>query len=171
MAATVLTREAILVVAGVPRTKGSLKCVGRNGHHQLVDDNPRARQWLDLVAARARELDLELDRGQPVGVELVATLPRPAAHYGTGANKLTLRGRAPRLPVRRQTGDVDKLARLVLDALQSAGVLADDAQVVELIARKAYPSSVGGWDGSTVPGIVVRLYPYETPDPDSWSPS
>jgi len=155
MSASVLTHEATLVVAGIPRTKGSLKCVGRNGHHRIVDDNPRARQWLDLVAERARELDLELDRAQAVGVELTATLPRPAAHYGTGANSLTLRRRAPTLPVRRQTGDVDKLARLVLDALQNAGVLVDDAQVVELTARKAYPS-----DG-VVPGIVVRLYPLE----------
>lgn len=155
-----LTAERTLVVAGIPLPKGSLKCVGRHGRHQLVDDNPHTRRWLDLVAERARELDLELDPAQPVGVELTATLPRPPSHHRTGRNAHLLRGNAPPLPVRRQTGDIDKLARLVLDALQRGGVLADDAQVVELVARKVYPSPPWAL-GSDTAGIIVRLYPYE----------
>ena len=60
------------------------------------------------------------------------------------------------------TGDLDKLVRLALDALQDTGVIPDDCAVVELTARKAYPHDTGTKPLSDVlayPGIVIRLYP------------
>lgn len=156
-----LARERYLVVAGDPIPKGSLRCVGRNGRHQVIEDNPRTHDWLELVAERASELELTLDPDQAVGVELTCTISRPLSHHRTGRNAHLLRDNAPRRPVRARTGDVDKLARLVLDALQAAGVLADDAQVVELTVRKEYVGKGGFEDAAQVPGIVVRLYPLE----------
>jgi Holliday junction resolvase RusA-like endonuclease len=41
-------------------------------------------------------------------------------------------------PFTGQTPDVDKLSRALLDALQEAGVLRDDGQVLILSASKAY---------------------------------
>lgn len=157
MYATALTTERVLVVPGHPLPKGSLKCVGRNGRHQIIDDNPNTRVWLDQVAeSAAQQLQLTLTPHQGVGIEIACILPRPASHHRTGRNRFLLRANAPELPVLRQTGDVDKLARLVLDALQSAGVLADDSQVIELTVRKAYG----------IPGIIARLYPL--PPAEDW---
>jgi crossover junction endodeoxyribonuclease RusA len=44
--------------------------------------------------------------------------------------------------------DLDKLVRAVLDALSEAGVWRDDAQVVSVVARKAYGSA---------PGLTVEI--------------
>jgi Holliday junction resolvase RusA-like endonuclease len=48
-----------------------------------------------------------------------------------------------------KVGDVDKLARNVLDALQDAGVYADDVQVVDLLAFKRIEP--------TRPGVDLRI--------------
>jgi Holliday junction resolvase RusA-like endonuclease len=49
-------------------------------------------------------------------------------------------------PASRSTGDVDKHARNLLDALQDSGLFKDDAQVVNLSIAKRYcgPSEVPG---------------------------
>lgn len=72
----------------------------------------------------------------PVAVELTFRLARPAGHHGTGRNAGQLRPSAPAWPACMP--DLDKLARLVLDALVIAAVLGDDGQVVALRAVKHY---------------------------------
>jgi hypothetical protein len=54
-------------------------------------------------------------------------------------------------------GDLDKLVRLVLDALESCGVLVNDAQVVELTTRKVYDDDPT-W-GRQGPGLYCRVEP------------
>lgn len=51
-------------------------------------------------------------------------------------------------------GDLDKMVRLVLDALESAGVLTDDAQVIELSASKVFYDTC-----SDSPGLYCRIEP------------
>ena len=150
-----ISDEFLFVVRGVPAPKGSLKCVGRNGHHRLIDDSPNTARWRDEIVSCLDNAIPSADRHQGIGVEITTTLPRPSGHSG----RRGIRPSAPPLPTMNRTGDVDKLARLVLDALQDAHVLDDDAQVVEVISRKAYPSS--GWtpDALPVPGVLVRVYP------------
>jgi Holliday junction resolvase RusA-like endonuclease len=162
-----IAREVVVTIGGTPVGKGSLKCVGTRGarQHVLVEDNPRTQAWRDEIARAMRAAEFEVaDQGQPIGIEISSTLPRPAGHYGTGRNSGGLRPSAPEHPVAHGTGDVDKLARLVLDALQDADVLADDAQVVEVLSRKAYPDE-GGLvplpDVLTHPGVRIRIYPIE----------
>lgn len=157
--------EVILTVTGDPAPKGSLKCVGRNGHHQLVEDNPHTNGWRKLVAATADNVD---DRARPayldpVGVEVTLTLERPASHYGTGRNSGTVKASAPTHPTALRTGDVDKLARTILDALEDSGVLCNDAQVVELTARKAWTDCPTTPDTRHVPGAIIRVYPIGEP--------
>lgn len=148
--------EILFVVRGVPAPKGSLKCVGRNGRHRLIDDSPHVGRWRDeIVAAVIADTIAEATRHQAVGVEITSTIARPLGH----SSKRGLRPSAPAMPTAGRTGDVDKLARLVLDALQDAHVLDDDAQVVEVVSRKAYPSSDWTPDALPVPGVVVRVYP------------
>lgn len=157
-----LDHELVISIPGEPTPKGSLKCVGRNGSHQLIEDNRRTKDWRTTVAFWIRrKWDAAAPKGQPLGAEVTFTVKRPASHYGTGRNALVLKATAPAHPVSHATGDVDKLLRLILDAIQDTDVLPDDCAVVEATARKAYAldTSVPWGDVLGYPGVVIRLYP------------
>ena len=119
-----------IFVPGHPRTKGSLDLVnGMRGRRAapVLADSELSVKWRRLVAYMARRAHADLGREPsllPIKVEIVACLPAddwPAI-------------------TRRGAGDVDKLARNVLDALAvdpkkpdlAAGVYVDDSQVVDL---------------------------------------
>jgi Holliday junction resolvase RusA-like endonuclease len=182
----VITREFAFTLRGHPAPKGSLKCIGARGQvkHQLVEDYRIGQAaWREAVVVAARRAVLEsgeaADQYEPVGVEVTLTIARGPSHFGTGRNVGFLRHTAPRHPVKKNTDDVDKLLRLVLDALTDAGLLFDDCQVVETTARKAYPGPTrtqlhGGpsppaWatayvpvpDALPHPGARIRVYPME----------
>ena len=55
-------------------------------------------------------------------------------------------------PIKRSTGDVDKLARLVLDAITDAGLWRDDSQCVRLTTSKVYVGepTAGAYEGLTL---------------------
>jgi Holliday junction resolvase RusA-like endonuclease len=155
-----LDLELRFTILGDPVPKGSLKCVGRNGQHRIVEDNPRTRSWRRTIAAEVGGT-VTAAVHEPIGVEITATLPRPAHHYGATG----IRSNAPIHPTNMRTGDVDKLARLVLDALVDAGVLVDDSQVVEVVCRKSFPlpeASPYVPDVLDAPGILLRIYPMAT---------
>lgn len=156
-----IDREYVVRMGGTPVPKGSLKCIGTRGGrgHQLIEDNPKTDAWRSEVARNARRIPAKADLDQPIGVEITSTLPRPARHYGTGRNSDRVKPSSPDHPTAKGTGDVDKLARLVLDALQDAGVVHDDAQVVEVISRKAYPEAHTP-DAMGGTGVTIRVYPY-----------
>lgn len=165
-----LTTELYITIPGHPAPKGSLKCIGGKGGrgHVLIEDNARTKVWRSTVAGwitRAWPKDQNADKNQPLGADITFTLPRPRGHYGTGRNSDVLKTTAPAYPISHQAGDVDKLLRLALDAIQDTPVLPDDCAVVEVHALKAYVTE-GTTPGSDVlpyPGIVIRLYPLETP--------
>lgn len=160
----VIESEIVVTVPGNPAPKGSLKCIGGRGGkgHVLIEDNKRTKPWREKLAWCVKRATRTADAGQPVGVEITSTIERPKAHYGTGRNADTLKGTAPAYPVGHNTGDVDKLARLVLDALQDAKVLPDDCQVIEVVSRKGYPQPdlIGRVpDALPYPGVLLRIYP------------
>lgn len=141
-----LRSEVVVTLPGHPAPKGSLKCVGRGGRHQLIEDNPRSAGWRSTIAGHVRgRIKGTPDRHQPIGIEVTLTVDRPKSVRTVH-------------PVTRSSYDVDKLARLVLDALQDAAVIPDDAAVVELVTRKSYP---GGPlpDALGHPGARIRIYP------------
>lgn len=165
-----LDHELTIVIPGRAAPKGSLKCVGRRGRvaHVILesDQGGHVARWRADVAMWVRRRwpsEQYAAPGQPVGAEITFTLDRPKSHYGTGRNAGKLKpAYAAALPVGHSTGDVDKLLRNVLDALQDTDLLPDDCAVVEATARKTYvdgPELVP--DGLHYAGAVIRLYPYE----------
>ena len=119
-------------VSGKPEPKGSTRIVplrGRQGARPIItSDNPMLKSWQYAVRISARALGAQLFTG-PVDVWLVFRLARPKS--------LPLRFAHP---VRKP--DVDKLTRAVLDAITGV-LLRDDAQVVELHARKVFDATPG----------------------------
>jgi Holliday junction resolvase RusA-like endonuclease len=68
-----------------------------------------------------------------------------------------------RWPIGKTAGDVDKLARAVLDALTDAAVFGDDGQVVRLVVDKDYPDTAeSGLQRS--PGVRVLVQPRYQPN-------
>lgn len=118
-------------VLGHPEPQGSAKAFVVGGKARITSDNAKMRPWRQQIgweALRARsELDVQdvfAGPQQPVGAILTFWIGKPSS--------------APkkRLEVAVKP-DLDKLCRAVFDSL--AGILfADDAQVVQLHARKAY---------------------------------
>lgn len=123
-----ITRSLRVFVAGHPAPQGSKNILQPPGRRaSLVESSKRVKPWREDV--RAALLD---EHGQPwrqfgdaaVAVRLEFVMPRPTS---------TPKRRTP--PAIRKP-DVDKLARALLDAITSAGVVADDARVVDLHATK-----------------------------------
>lgn len=135
-------------VLGTPVTQGS-KHGFFNKHTQRVQmvegkgDKPqRHKSWREAVRAEAQDLAETMQlagpiNGERVAVHLAFLLQKPAS-----APK-----RKRTWPIGARSGDVDKLARSVLDSL--TGVLfADDSQVSELVVTKDYGT----------PGVTVEMY-------------
>ena len=138
-------------VAGLPSTQGSKtgfvvtsKATGK-ARAVVVDKNPKTlKPWREAVRSTAVEALpagwVPLDG--PVRISLVFALPKPAKP-------------SRRWPIGANSGDVDKLARAVLDALSDASVWSDDARVTDLRAVKDYP---GEQVAQSTPGVLVRVW-------------
>ncbi|MCO1575007.1 RusA family crossover junction endodeoxyribonuclease [Crossiella sp. SN42] len=121
----------VLFVAGLPAPQGSKRYLG---HRRPVEDSAGLPSWrADVREALAKAWRTTAFDGREVAraplqcavqVGLEFVLRRPAS---------TPKRRTP--PAVRRP-DLDKLARAVLDAITSAGVWADDAQVIQLHASK-----------------------------------
>jgi len=127
-------------VPGHPKTKGSLT----NQGGRMVESVRGSGDWRRAIADRA-EADMRNRHGidprgvepfdGPVSVTFIAVLPtEDVTHHGTG--------------------DVDKLARNLLDALQDARVYRDDTQVVVLNGAEASMYATG-----LPAGMLIRADP------------
>lgn len=125
-----------ITVPGKPLPKGSLRHIGRG---RLVEQT-KVKTWMKQI----RDHITEIYGGEvhmfdtPVDATLTFRFPRPVA----AKNRL--------YPHLRSAGDIDKLARAVLDALQPQ-VLLDDSLVVSLTACKLYESP------DNPPGVTVLI--------------
>lgn len=151
------SREAISAwVAGVPAPQGSQRVLpGRRGaggfqRPLLVESNTKVKPWrTDVREAFLGEdgfpTPVEWSRETPVVVKIVFVLPRTKA----------MRNRPSADFPMVQKPDVDKLQRAVLDALTSAGVYADDSQVVACYGfkRRAEPGEATG--------AMIHVEPYQ----------
>lgn len=163
------------ILLGDPVQQGDLKCVGARGtrQHTLIHSHDaELRAWRVQVGYGARSRNRPTaPKGQPVDLLVTFSLGRPANHWGTGRNASALKPSAPQYPT--VAPDLDKLARAVGDALKGVAY-ADDAQIVDLTARKRYaydraatlkpPRSTEALtltaeDALPCPGVVIRIYP------------
>lgn len=120
-------------VPGRPKTKGSLTVV--NGRRGIASDTPASKRWRALMAyAIGIEMGFQCKGGPLVGpVVIVAVFHLPVRDAAAG-----------------RVGDLDKLARNLLDALTDAGVYGDDVQVTRLIVDKVEAGERG-------PGVDLRV--------------
>lgn len=120
-----------IVARGLPGPQGSKTHVGGG---RMIESSAKVKPWRDVVAWSAVSARNKV-RGWrpltgPVALSLVFTMPRPRSHYGTGRNADVVRPSAPPRPA--VTPDLDKLWRATGDALTTAQIYRDDAQVVEV---------------------------------------
>lgn len=128
--------EITFNVGGNPIPKGSMRHIG-NG--RMVDQT-KVKPWMSLI----RKAAIEIAKGEIVSLPCMVEVEFRFARPMSARNRL--------YPHLRSVGDIDKLSRAVLDALQGskteAGVLTDDSLVVDLIARKRYLDY--GMPGATI---------------------
>lgn len=136
-------------VAGTPVTQGNHSAWAPKGAKfaRVVDTNQRTlRPWREAI--RSTAVDAAGEEWQPlagpVRVDVWLALPKPSSAPKTRRT----------WPIGARSGDADKLARAVLDALTDAGVWRDDSQVVELRVVKDYPEHVQ----QLSPGALVRIW-------------
>lgn len=151
-------REVSVTVYGMPAPQGSKRHVGGG---RMIESSAKVRPWRALVTAAAVDAAAACgwspDPGTPLALEVTFTLPRPRAHFRTGAHDRELRFGAPTVPGVRP--DLDKLLRSTLDALTDSGVISDDSRVVTITAAKVYPGpSFDHPDALEHPGAVLTLW-------------
>lgn len=137
-----------VTVYGTPGPQGSKRHVGGG---RMIESSKKVKPWrMDVKAAAEavmRERGLQTIAG-PVQVRMIFTLPKPQS-----------------APKRRKTWpcrkpDVSKLARSTEDALVDAGLLKDDALIVDYgRLAKAFP----GEDPEALerPGVRITIIPME----------
>lgn len=112
-------------------TQGSKRAFVVNGRAVMKEDREKElRVWHRAVRDEARAHAVSWMRQSPLEVRLLFVAKRPTKTKNDGDWCAV-------------TPDIDKLARAVLDALKSGGVLVDDAQVVRLITEKRYGHELG----------------------------
>ena len=84
----------------------------------------------------------------PVAVDLKFRIPRPKSHFSK-KGLLSAEGMLNRWPLSKRHGDVDNLAKAVLDVMTEVGIWEDDALVVGLVVEKEFtpggrPEDTGG---------------------------
>ena len=123
------------IVYGQAKPAGALQ-IGRTGDGRSFLHHRSSKSLAEWKAAIKREA-AEATHGSPytgaVALDARFYVQRPAGHYG----KRGLRPSAPAYPIKRSVGDIDKLARALLDALTGVSFL-DDSQVVDLKLSKRY---------------------------------
>jgi len=142
-----------VLVEGRARTKGSLVPKQRRvmvggqslgvGHAHLTESTAGSKEWRAEVAWAVRK---KIRGARPyegaVQVAILSFLPQPKSN------------RDPE-PIAMRTGDADKIARNVLDALVDGGAIKDDAQVVALHSLKAWA------DNPDRPYTLIEVDTYE----------
>jgi Holliday junction resolvase RusA-like endonuclease len=122
-------------------------CSLKDGVRTYLSSEETLTDWQRQVAEVANARYRQSDRVRPpyAGAGVSVT-----AHFLFDTPK---RGRYGIDPISRAYGDSDKLSRTLLDALTVARVYADDAQVVELNARKRWADD----DRGETAGLLCRV--------------
>jgi Holliday junction resolvase RusA-like endonuclease len=119
-----------LQIYGTPAPQGSKRHVGGG---RMIEASKKVKPWRDAIVEQAiREGVSGTQLDGPLVLRVSFYLLRPKGHSGVHG----LLAKAPRWPFR--VPDLDKLVRSTGDGLTQAGVIADDARIVVIHARKVY---------------------------------
>ena len=124
-----------ITVYGEAQPAGSKRGFNVGGHVQIVDANPKSREWKNHVAAEAAKIYKGPILDGPIELRMVFYRVRPKSHYGTGRNAGVMKNGAPEYPAMKP--DATKLARGAEDSMTGI-VYRDDCQVVDLHVHKRY---------------------------------
>lgn len=138
---TLETATVTFAVFGTPAPQGSKRHVGRG---IMVESSAKVKPWREDVRAAATEAYDGPPLDGPLSVAVTFTLPKPKS---APKRRRTWPSRKP---------DIDKLVRSTFDAIGSAGLWKDDAQVVSLAASKVYVNDPGGLGR---PGARIAIAP------------
>jgi Holliday junction resolvase RusA-like endonuclease len=135
-----------IIVHGMPGPQGSKRHVGKG---VMIESSKKVKPWRQDVVAAAVEAHKGAEAlDGPLLVSMVFTLPKPKS-----------------APKRRRTWadkkpDLSKLARSTEDALTTAGVIRDDARIVEYERlAKVFPGEDP--DALSSPGVRITIRPME----------
>lgn len=140
-------------VAGLPRTKGSL---AKRPNGTLYDSVVDSGKWRALMAGAVRDAH-EVTWVRRFGPTSDGPPPYP------GAVEVAATFLLPCDPIAYAAGDLDKLARNLLDALgthsknprYNGGVIVDDNQVTDLRVAKRGPAPLLGMTAGC--GVTIRV--------------
>ena len=151
-----MTTLLVLFVPGHPRSKGSMKCIGARGKakHVLQEQVTLSKPWRERMQ---RAIVQEVRRGGagvgaaalpwtgPVRVRIGFYFDRPETGVGVSMPFPVIDAGV------NAVGDLDKLTRNVLDALQGSGLIKNDCLVVGIVAEKRWvPNGLG-------PGVQITV--------------
>lgn len=131
---------------GLPVPQGSTRAFVVKGKAVTTSASKGLKPWRDTISSTARTTMAETGAEPltgPVNVRALFFLPRPKS-----------RPKRDLYPDRRP--DIDKLLRGVLDGI-TGPVIADDAQVVTVVAYKHYVAEPAGL-GMREPGVMVTVW-------------
>jgi crossover junction endodeoxyribonuclease RusA len=140
MSETIAPRLVAFSVIGMPQPQGSARAFMPRGalFPRVTSDNPRLKEWRDLVAYTAQQhVAKDGQLGGAVVLRVVFQLTRPKSLQR-------------RVVTHTKKPDIDKLCRAVCDAL-SGVAYHDDSQVTQIYARKVYAP-----DGRP-PGVHIEV--------------
>ena len=126
-------------IPGRPRTKGSLKVITPRGQRpRLIEDHKHSKPWRVRMTNAIRDADTSFAEpyAGPVAVGATFVFERHGATAKTLAYPTLNAGV-------NACGDLDKLLRNLLDALQDAAVIVDDAQVCSVGTSKSWGGEAG----------------------------
>lgn len=138
-----------IIVFGHPAPQGSKAFKGIHGGHAVLAESSKAvKPWrMDVKHAAIEAHGGNPPMDGPLCVRMVFTLRKPAS---APKKRRTWPDRKP---------DLSKLVRSTEDALTDAGVIADDARIVELTAAKRFPGE--DLDAMHIPGVRITIWEQE----------
>jgi len=131
---------------GQPRARACIR-----GKHASVYDPGTADAWKFSVRSAAKEAWDGVQFEGPLRLKLEFIFPRPKCHFRTGKLADQLKPFAPHHHTAKP--DFDNAAKAVCDALTTAGLWSDDAQVSSCTVKKTY--------GSAMPGCAIEIQTQE----------
>ena len=121
-------------ILGVPKPQARPRAACRNGKAFMYNPDSKAmKEWkLAIDATLSRHANKKLAGAFDVTLEFY--MPRPKSHYRSGKFSHIMKDDAPLEHTSK--GDLDNLAKVVLDRITKCGYWQDDSQVVYLTIAK-----------------------------------